>query len=410
MKVSCSGPASSSLQQQQRRSCVASLPLYRTAGWFLLIEMVVVGVVVTMPNPVHGLFHHRRRSSATLVVTKTTTSRSTRLDDSLSSSSPSSSLSPSPFVPFSLQLLRVRGGSSYHHHDHNTATTSTNTSPPQQRGYPSQYQQQQQYQQRPSSVSERDPNWDYSPEQQNDEDDGNYQFAPFMTTNDDDDDTTTDPFHETVQDRVDTWKTQQREYGPQLQASPRDERGRMKLLTSVSRGSRALIFFLLLWRNVHLYEVADQLTSSSSLKRFVLVTPLVILFLGNLMGVVASLTSPGHAAKRRLKAILNLDKFVEVLLIGHALVRLTVAPSSPYVPREIHITNILHSFLFILQCQAFTRLSWDENAAQPMHSYQRQAQQAQQPPSYVEENSIHRLGDDDNEDGFGYDNPFRRQY
>jgi hypothetical protein len=33
------------------------------------------------------------------------------------------------------------------------------------------------------------------------------------------------------------------------------------------------------------------------------------------------------------------------------------------VPREVFVSNTLHSVFFILQCQAFTRLTWDENAA-----------------------------------------------
>ncbi len=129
----------------------------------------------------------------------------------------------------------------------------------------------------------------------------------------------------------------------------------MKLLTSVSKGSRALIFFLLLWRDVHLYEVAD--TSLNGISRLIIVTPLCALFLANLAGVVASLTSPGHSAKKRLKAILNLDKLVEAILICYNFIRLTVWPAK-YVPREVFIANTLHSVFFLLQSQAFTRVTW----------------------------------------------------
>lgn len=143
--------------------------------------------------------------------------------------------------------------------------------------------------------------------------------------------------------------------GPNMSESPRDAEGRMKLLTSVSKGSRALIFFLLLWRDVHLYEVAD--TSLSGVSRLLIVTPLCALFLANLAGVVASLTSPGHSAKKRLKAILNLDKLVEAILICYNFIRLTVWPAK-YAPREVFIANTLHSVFFLLQSQAFTRVTW----------------------------------------------------
>jgi hypothetical protein len=139
------------------------------------------------------------------------------------------------------------------------------------------------------------------------------------------------------------------------QSALRDAEGRVKLITQVSKGSRSLIFFLLLWRDVHLYEVAD--TTLTGLARLLVVTPLCALFLANLAGVVASITSPSHSAKKRLKAILNLDKLVEALLICYNFIRLTVWPAK-YIPREVYIANTLHSVFFLLQSQAFTRVTW----------------------------------------------------
>lgn len=144
--------------------------------------------------------------------------------------------------------------------------------------------------------------------------------------------------------------------------SARDEQGRVKLLTSVSKGSRALIFFILLWRNVHLYEVVDS--TQKGLWKTICRTPVAMLFAANLAGLVASFTSPSHSAKKRMKAILNLDKLLEALLILYSFIRLTVWPSK-LVPREIFIANLMHSVFFILQCQTFTRLTWDENVAPP---------------------------------------------
>jgi hypothetical protein len=175
-----------------------------------------------------------------------------------------------------------------------------------------------------------------------------------------------DPFHESVQDRVDEWRTLQREQAASLQDSPRDEKGRVKLLTSVGKGSRALMFFVLMWRDIHLYEIADQ--NRTGVARLLLVIPMALMFIANLAGAVASLTSPSHSAKKRLKAILNLDKLLEVLLLVFYFIRLTIAPSK-YTPREIYISNTLHSVFFILQCQAFTKLSWDDSAAMPVNNY-----------------------------------------
>jgi hypothetical protein len=166
-------------------------------------------------------------------------------------------------------------------------------------------------------------------------------------------------FQETVQERVDKWRATQNEMYQNLsadqEANPRDEQGRVKLLASVGKGSRALIFFILMWRDIHLFELADQ--SLKGNLRLMAVVPLTAMFIGNLAGVVASLTSPGHAAKKRLKAILNLDKLVEALMLIWYFIRLTIAPSK-YVPREIFIANTLHSVFFLIQCQAFTRVNW----------------------------------------------------
>lgn len=251
----------------------------------------------------------------------------------------------------------VRGGSSYHHGaaspSHNNPdpyyasanallNNNKNFAPP-----ASQEQQQQQY-----------------------ENNSDQYFEPpgSATTQDE-----PDPLHETVQERLDQWRTAQLMNSAKYQESPLDDRGRRKLLTSVGKGSRAAIFFFLMWRDVHLYESAvTAATARSSISLMILTVPLIMLFLANMAGAVVSLTSPSHAAKKRLKAILNLDKLVEVVVAIYAALRLTIWPgsnNSRFMPRELHINSILHAAFFFLQCQAFTRLSWDENAAQPISSY-----------------------------------------
>jgi hypothetical protein len=168
-----------------------------------------------------------------------------------------------------------------------------------------------------------------------------------------------DPFHETVQDRVEAWRQAQLQrsgnLSPLQKDSHLDDQGRVKLLASVSKGSRAFLFFIMMWRDVHLYEVADQ--SLKGIVRLMAVVPLILLFVANMAGVAASLSSPTHSAKKRLKAILNLDKLMEAILLVWYFIRLTVAPPK-YVSREILIANTMHSVFFILQCQGFTRLVW----------------------------------------------------
>ena len=149
---------------------------------------------------------------------------------------------------------------------------------------------------------------------------------------------------------------------PAQRESALDEDGRTKLLASVSRGSIAMFFFVLMWRAVHHYELADA--SFKGPFRLMMVVPTVALFVGNMSGCVASLTSPSHSAKKRMKAILNLNKLVEILLFAYNLSRLTMF-TSKFVPREIYVGRTLTNFLFLVQCQLFTRVTW--GAAQAGH-------------------------------------------
>jgi hypothetical protein len=168
-----------------------------------------------------------------------------------------------------------------------------------------------------------------------------------------------DPFHETVQERVDQWRSQIAQQSAATRDSPRDGQGRMNLFASVSRGSRALIFFILILRNLHLYELVDMHWKGWT--RHFAVVPLVLLLVSHLFGCITTLTTPrpSHAVKKRLKAILNLDKLLELCLALLAAIRLTVWPSR-YTPREVYMAQMFHALFFLLQCQTFTRLSWED--------------------------------------------------
>jgi len=137
--------------------------------------------------------------------------------------------------------------------------------------------------------------------------------------------------------------------------SPRDGQGKLKLLFTLSKGSRCVTFLILMFRNVSLYEAVDKKFNGAL--RYMGVVPLTFLFVANMAGVVASLTSPGHSSKKRLKAILNLDKLLELILIVNSVGKLIFSVSN-LVPRELYISHILHSVFFIIQCQTVTRFVW----------------------------------------------------
>jgi len=110
------------------------------------------------------------------------------------------------------------------------------------------------------------------------------------------------------------------------------------------------------------------------------------LAVANLMGVFLSLSSsPSHGTKRRLKAILNLDKLTELFNIGWKAAMLFVGPYTPDFPRETYVVQIMHSAFFLLQCHTVTRLVWDEKmmtgsiptAPQLSRSYETEEPQSQ---------------------------------
>eukprot|EP00985_Skeletonema_marinoi_P010299 scaffold4846_cov152-Skeletonema_marinoi.AAC.9 len=156
---------------------------------------------------------------------------------------------------------------------------------------------------------------------------GGGEYADVMAANN-------DPmygYRETVEDRIDAWRKQQQHMQQNQSAaeaaSAVDEQGRFKLFTTVSKVSVSFFFFILMWRTVHHYELADatfgptgRRTSKGGFKAFfvrtIVTSPLVVLFLGEMMGAILGISGGGagqsHSTKKRLKGILNLHKGVEL--------------------------------------------------------------------------------------------------
>lgn len=185
---------------------------------------------------------------------------------------------------------------------------------------------------------------------------------------------------ESVEERLQSWRqAQQYKYehqSPIDAANPRQEDGKLKLLASVGKGSIAMFFFLLMWRSVHHYEMADSSFQKNGLLRIMMVTPPVVLFLGNMAGCVGSLVSPSSSSKKRMKAILNLNKLMELSLMVYNILRLVIFPSR-FVLREIYVGRVLSNFLFLIQCQLFTKVTWNVNSMKSTTSgiYEQQQQE-----------------------------------
>jgi hypothetical protein len=105
----------------------------------------------------------------------------------------------------------------------------------------------------------------------------------------------------------------------------------MQLLVSVGKGSCALIFYVMMWRDVHVCQAADQ--ALKGMLWPMVVIPWVWLFIVNLLGAVVSWV--------HLKAIRprSDDEVLEAILLFWLIV---MAPPR-YVPREVFIANTLYS-------------------------------------------------------------------
>jgi len=176
-----------------------------------------------------------------------------------------------------------------------------------------------------------------------------------------------------VEDRLSAWRHQQQEqYEHRTQEqlnSIVDDEGRTKLLTTMSRTSVPIMFFILLTRVIHHYELADAAFKGKTRVFFVL--PTVALFLGNLSGLVVGAigTVKGTGStKRRLKAILNLNKLIEIISMAYNVMRLTVLPSR-YIPREVYVARIVTNFMFLCFCQVYTKVTWGGVTSKPAEAY-----------------------------------------
>lgn len=134
-------------------------------------------------------------------------------------------------------------------------------------------------------------------------------------------------------------------------------------MAQVGRGARSGIFFIFVWRNIHFYQLAEEYFAKKGggLKRLIVTLNLMILFLLNISGFVSSFTgkdgSTTHTQKKRLKAVLNIDKLIEVSFLVVGLIRLTLFPQSRD-QSEIMLASIIHHVFFALTVHTYTKLNW----------------------------------------------------
>lgn len=189
---------------------------------------------------------------------------------------------------------------------------------------------------------------------------GSYQTPPFNN------DSPVAPSNSGFPDQEQTSFQQQyyqQQYGTESGFNPSTNQQKnievSKLTQFLAQGSKvslSFVFFMLMWRTLHHYEIA---TSYKGIKRNILVLPVAFLFLGNLFAFVSAFTGglDSHTKKKRAKAVLNLGKLVEAALFLYNMLKMTVFPSR-YVPQEIFIAGAIHNFVIINMLHTYTKLSF----------------------------------------------------
>jgi len=163
-----------------------------------------------------------------------------------------------------------------------------------------------------------------------------------------------------VEEHFQAWQLeQQQRYENQSQLdqqNPRDEQGRVKLSFVVSRASISVLFFVLIMRSLHHFELTDKMFKKSPLRPF-FIFPTIILFLSNMAGFVAAFSTPSSKTKRRMKAVINLNKLFELCQFLYCICRIIIFPNK-YVERDIYVGRSLGHFIILAQCQLMTKVAW----------------------------------------------------
>ena len=173
------------------------------------------------------------------------------------------------------------------------------------------------------------------------------------------------------EDHVAAWRQSQSQLHTEesIRPSTVDEQGRTKLITPhiLSKASLSMWFFILMWRAMAHYEMVDV---PSMVWRQVAIIPPAILFVANMVGFVLTVTTPSalRSTKLKFKALLNLNKLVEILLIIYYFLRLTILPN-PFVQKEIYVGKMLYCVMYLVFSQGLTKVSWGAAIEQQQTNY-----------------------------------------
>jgi len=132
------------------------------------------------------------------------------------------------------------------------------------------------------------------------------------------------------------------------------------LMKKASETSICLLFLLLTWRTISVYELADSF--SSSYMRFVTVLPIMLIFCSNIIGFALNISKPANF-KSYMKLILALNTIREFVEAFYNIFMIVIRTSEyNTIPKEVYFGRFFSNIWWLSLCTSFSRSRWVMNS------------------------------------------------
>jgi hypothetical protein len=130
------------------------------------------------------------------------------------------------------------------------------------------------------------------------------------------------------------------------------------LLKQANTLSICILFMLLIWRNLSVYELADAFVSNRM--RTLTLPPLIMILLANLGGFLLNVMRP-QGFKNQLKVILAANIVREWAEMLYSIVMLVTNTRYSSIPRDVYIGRFFMNVWWIAFCTGFSKSRWVMN-------------------------------------------------
>jgi hypothetical protein len=127
------------------------------------------------------------------------------------------------------------------------------------------------------------------------------------------------------------------------------------LVKTVSTVSIGLLFMLLVWRNLSVYELADQFTSNRM--RSITIIPMMAILAANIIGFLICIFRP-QGFKNQLKAILAVNSVREGVELIYNIVKVFGGSRYSSIPSDVYIGRFFMNVWWLSLTFSFSKGRW----------------------------------------------------